>query len=308
LVEDASRFILRMQKALEQMNVKLTEVISDITRTTGMAIVRAIVGGERDPQLLAQMRQANCKNDQATIALALQGTWRPEHLFELQQCLEIFDYYQTRIADCDRTIEGHLKTMALPDKLPTLEKGKNAGRRRRGNELRFDARQHLYGMSGVDLTAIEGIEAITALVILSEIGLDMNRWDNEKAFGSWLGLAPNPKRSGGKLLSSATRPGSGRAAKAFRLAARNLHRSQSALGAFFRRIAARRGVPKAITATAYKLARIVYSMIKHGMPYAKKGMDDYEAEYKERQVRQLKKRAKELGFELIEQEGAKEAG
>jgi transposase len=299
LIEDASRFILRLQKALEQMNVKLTEVISDITGVTGMAIVRAIANGERDPQALARLRQSGCKNNEATIALALQGTWRPEHLFELRQCLEVFDYYQTRIAECDRSIEAHLKTLALPDKLEPLGEGKSA-RRRRGNELRFDARQRLYEMAGVDLTAIEGIEANTALVVLSEIGTDMQRWPNEKAFGAWLGLAPNPKRSGGKLLSAATRPGSSRAAKALRLAARTLHRSQSALGAFFRRIAARRGVPKAITATAYKLARIIYAMLKHGMPYAKQGMQEYEAEYKERQVRLLRKKAKELGFELTE--------
>jgi transposase len=155
-------------------------------------------------------------------------------------------------------------------------------------------------MVGVDLTAIEGIEANTALVILSEIGTDMQRWPNEKAFGAWLGVAPNPHKSGGKLQSSATRPGRNRAAQALRLAARTLHRSKSALGAFFRRIAGRRGVPKAITATAYKLGRIVYAMLKHGMPYAQKGMEEYEADYRQRQVRLLKKKANELGFELTE--------
>jgi transposase len=306
LVEDASRFILRMQKALEQMNVKLTEVLSDITGVTGMAIIRAIVNGQRDPLVLARLRQSGCKNAEATIALALQGTWRPEHLFELQQCLELFDYFQSRVAECDRAIEAHLKTLALPTPLAPLGKSKSAGRGRRANELRFDARERLYQMVGVDLTAIEGIEAQTALVILSEIGVDMKRWASEKAFGAWLGLAPNPKKSGGKLLSAATRPGPNRAAQALRLAARSLHRSQSALGAFFRRLAARRGVPKAITATAYKLARIVYAMLKHGMPYAQKGMQEYEAEYKERQLRQLKKKAKQLGFELIEQKTAQQ--
>src|SRR5436305_14226055 len=153
-------------------------------------------------------------------------------------------------------------------------------------------------MAGVGLTAIEGVEAPTALVILSEVGTDMSRWRSEKAFGAWLGLAPNPKKSGGKLKSAATRAGANRAARALRLAARSLQRSQSALGAFFRRVAARRGVPKAITATAYKLARILDAMLKHGMPYAQKGMEAYEAEYQERQVRLLKKRARELGFEL----------
>jgi transposase len=299
LVSDASRLLLRLQKALEQMNVKLTEVISDITGVTGMAIIRAIVGGQRSPQALARLRQSGCKNDEATIALALEGTWRAEHLFELQQCLEVYDYYQSRVAACDNAIEGHLKTMALPEKPPPLA-AKTRQRKRVGNELRFEARERLYEMAGVDLTAIEGIEANTALVILSEVGTDMQRWPNEKAFGAWLGLAPNPHKSGGKLKSSATRPGRNRAAKALRLAARTLHRSQSALGAFFRRIAGRRGVPKAITATAYKLARIVYAMLKHGMPYAQKGMAEYETDYRERQVRLLKKKANELGFELTE--------
>jgi transposase len=164
-------------------------------------------------------------------------------------------------------------------------------------------RARLYEMTGVDLTAIEGIEAGTALAVLSEVGTDMSRWRSEKAFGAWLGLAPNPKKSGGKLKSAATRAGANRAARALRLAARSLQRSQSALGAFFRRIAARRGVPKAITATAYKLARIIYAMLKHGMAYAAQGMAEYEAAYRERQVRQLRRKARELGYELKEQAG-----
>jgi transposase len=272
-----------------------------------MAILRASAGGQRDPQALARLRQSGCKHDEGTIARALQGTWRPEHLFELKQCLEVFDYYQGRIAECDQAIAAHRQTLALPDRLPPLGAGKSSGRRRRGNDRRFDARTRLDEMAGVDLTAIEGIEANTALVILSEVGTDMSRWPNEKAFGSWLGLAPNPKKSGGKVLSAATRPGSGRAAKALRLAARTLHRSQSARGAFFRRIASRRGVPKAITATAYKLARIVYAMLKQGMPYAQQGMQEYEAAYRERQVRLLKKKARELGYELRPSRTAEEA-
>jgi transposase len=300
LVADAGRYIQRMQKALEQMNVKLAEVVSDVTGVTGMAIIRAIVGGQRDPAVLAGLRQAGCKNDQATIALALQGTWRDEHLFELKQCLDVYDYYQARIADCDKAIDDHLKGMALPDKPGPLGAGKSAPRRRRGNEPHFDARQRLYEMAGVDLTQIDGIEANTALVLLSEVGTDMSRWANEKKFGSWLGLAPCPKKSGGKVLSSQTRRGASRAATALRLAARGLLRSQSALGAFLRRIAARRGLPKAITATAYKLARIVYGMLKHGTPYAKQGMQEYEAAHQERQVRLLRKKARELGYELTE--------
>jgi transposase len=300
LIADASRYILRMQKALEQMNIKLTEVISDITGVTGMAIIEAIVGGERDPRSLARFRQAGCKNDRKTLVHALEGTWRAEHLFELRQCLEFYQFYQRQIAACDGAINEQLKGMAVPIERKPLPEGKRAGRRRRGNEPRFDARGRLYELAGVDLTAIEGIEAGTALTLLSEIGTDMSSWANEKKFGAWLGLAPNPKKSGRKLLSSRTRPGSNRAAVAFRLAARSLIRSKSALGAFLRRIAARRGMPKAITATAYKLARIVYGMLKHGMAYASETMADYEAKYRDRQLRQLQRKARELGYELTE--------
>jgi transposase len=310
LVEDASRYVQHMQKALEQMNVKLTEVISDVTGMTGMAIIRAIVAGERDARALAGLRQARCKNDEATIALALEGTWRQEHLFELRQCLAVYDYYQRQIAECDQAIEAHLLTLALPDKPGPVPPGKSRARKRRGNEPHFNARQRLYEMAGVDLTAIEGIEAGTALVILSEVGTDMSRWANEKKFGAWLGLAPCPKKSGGKLKSAKTRSGANRAARAFRLAARTLIRSQSALGAFLRRIASHRGMPKAITATAYKLARIVYGMLKHGTGYAKQGMQEYEQRYRERQLKQLSKKAQELGYELQpkEQQGDKAQG
>jgi transposase len=300
LVADASRYILRMQKALEQMNIKLPEVVADITGVTGMAIVKAIVAGQRDPAQLARLRQPGCKNDRATIALALEGTWQSEHLFELRQCLEVYEFYQKQIATCDQAIETHLKTMALPDQPAPLPAGKRGERRRRGNEPHFDARQRLYELAGVDLTAIEGISAGTALAVLSEIGTDMSRFANEKKFGAWLGLAPNRKRSGGRLLSSKTRPGVNRAAQALRLSARTLIRSKSALGAFLRRIAARRGMPKAITATAYKLARIVYAMLKHGMHYAQQDMDDYEARYRDRQLKQLRRKAQELGYELTE--------
>lgn len=300
LIADASRYIQRWQKALEQMNVKLTEVLSDVTGVTGMAILKAIVQGERDPQQLARLRQVGCKNDAATIALALQGNWQEEHLFELRQCLEVYEFYQHQIAGCDQMIEGQLARMALPAKPEPLPASHRCKRKRRGNDLHFDARQRLYEMAGVDLTAIEGIEAGTGLVILSEIGTDMSRWANEKKFGAWLGLAPNTKKSGGKVLSSKTRPGTNRAAQAFRLAARTLIRSKSALGAFTRRIAGRRGMPKAITATAYKLARIVYGMLKRGMEYSRQEMQEYEANYRDRQLKQLRRKAKELGYELKE--------
>jgi transposase len=297
LVEDAGRHLQRIEKALEQMNVKLTEVVSDITGLTGMSIIKAIVRGERDPKQLAKLRDRRCKESEGTIARALQGTWPPEHLFALQQSLELYEYYHQQIRGCDQVIEEHLKGLALPEVAALPPKPRR--RQRKDNEPTFDARGRLYQLAGVDLTAIEGIEAPTALVVLSEVGTDMGRWPSEKHFGSWLGLAPNPKKSGGKVKSSATRPGVSRAAQALRLAAKNLQRSKSALGAFFRRIAARRGLAKAITATAYKLARIIYALLKYGQAYVAQGQEAYEAAYRERMVRQLKRRAAELNLEVV---------
>lgn len=300
LIEDAGRHLQRMEKALEQMNVKLAEVVSDITGMTGMSIIRAIVRGERAAAALATLRDHRCKASAATIARALQGTGQPEHLFALQQCLALYAYYHEQIRDCDRVIEAHLQGMALPEVPPLAPKRRV--RRRKDNEVTFDARQRLHHVAGVDLTAIEGIEESTALGVLSEIGTDMSRWPSEKHFGSWLGLAPNPKKSGGRGKSSATRPGVNRAAQALRLAAKNLQRSQSALGAFFRRIAARRGLAKAITATAYKLARIIYAMLTHGMAYVAHGLEAYETAYRERVVRQMKRKAAALGLVIVERD------
>jgi transposase len=300
LIEDAGRHLQRIEKALEQMNVKLPEVVSDITGLTGIGIIRAIVRGERDPQELAKLRDPRCKESAATIARALQGTWQPEHLFAVQQSLALYDSDHEPIRAGDRVIEDHLKGMAFPE-VPSLEP-KRRVRRRKDNEVTFDARQRLHHVAGVDLTAIEGIEERTALVVLSEIGTARSRWPSEKHFGSWLGLAPNPKKSGGRVKSSATRPGGNRAAQALRLAAKNLQRSQSALGAFFRRIAARRGLAKAITATAYKLARIIYAMLKHGMAYVAQGLAAYETAYRERVVRQMKRKAATLGLVVLERD------
>ena len=309
LVEDQSRFILRMQKAMEQMNIKLAEVLKDVTGASGMAIIQAILAGERDPKKLAKLRKTGCKHSEGQFARALEGTWQAEHLFALKQSLQLYEFYQQQLAECDRLIEEHLKTLARPEKpRPLPARDKPSRRRAQKNDLHFEARQRLYDMAGVDLTAIEGIEANTAFVVLSEVGTDMSRWRSEKAFGAWLGLAPNPKKTGGKLKSARTRPGVNRAAQALRLAARNLQRSKSALGAFCRRVAARRGLPKAITATAYKLARIIYAMLKHGEEYVKQSMEQYEAEYQERQVRHLKRKAAELGFELVEKAQTAEQG
>jgi hypothetical protein len=297
LITSAAHHIQHMQKALEQMNLKLTQVVRDITGATGMAILKAIVAGERDPQRLAKLRNAHCHHDEADIAKALQGTWRAEHLFALQQAIALYDFYHQQVTLCDQQIKAHLETFAdisagqpLPPK---------AYRHKKRNEPRFDARTPLYRMAGVDLTAMEGIEEGTALVILSEIGTDMHRWPSVKHFCSWLGLCPQHTISGGKVLSRRVRPGAHRVAVALRLAARTLHHSQSALGAFFRRLKARLGTPKAITATAHKLARLVSSLLQHGSAYVQQGLDAYEAQYRERKVTTMAKQAKALGYTLV---------
>jgi transposase len=299
LVTYAAQHIQHMQKALTQMNVKLQHVVSDITGVTGLGIIRAIVAGQRNPVELAKLRDDRCGHSEADIARALYGNWRAEHLFALKQAVELYDFYHKQLAACDRHIEKQLQQ--FEDKSGGQPVPPKARRRRRGdNRPAFEARQALYRMAGVDLTVIEGIEESTALVVLSEIGTDMSHWPNDKHFSSWLGLSPNNRISGGKVLSRRTKPCANRAAAALRLAAQALHHSQSALGAFLRRLKARVGAPKAITATAHKLARLVYSLLKHGTAYVTQGMEEYERRYRERVVHNLKRRAGELGYALVE--------
>jgi transposase len=295
LVAYASHHIQHMQKALEQMNLKLAHVVSDITGLTGMGIIKAILSGERDPVKLAKLRDPRCKSSEATVARALEGHYREEHLFALQQAVELVDFYQRQISACDRQIEACLQQF---EEKSTETPVTTRSRKRRRSGMAFDARSYLYRMTGVDLTQIDSIEANTALTVIGEIGLDMSRWPTEKHFGSWLGLAPGSKISGGKRLSSRTKPSANRAAAALRLAAQSLNQSQSALGAYFRRLKARLGAPKALTAAAYKLARIFYRMLKYGAGYVDQGEAVYEERYRDRLLRNLKRRAAELGFQL----------
>ena len=242
LVEYASHHIQHMQKALTQMNVKLQHVISNITGQTGMDIIEAIVGGERDPRKLAQLRNYRIKADEATIAKSLQGHWREEHIFELTQALELYRVYQDKITECDREIEAQLERFEdRSDGEPPAPNGKKP---HQGNAPRFDVRTHLYQMTEVDLTRIDGVDAYTALKVISEIGTDMTKWPSTKHFASWLGLSPNNRITGGKVISSKTKPSASRAAAALRLAANALHRSDSALGAFLRRKKAHLGAPQ----------------------------------------------------------------
>lgn len=305
LVSYASHHIQHIQKALEQMNVKLTEVVSDITGLTGMAIIRAILDGERDPQALATLRDPRCKQTEETIARALQGNWREEHLFDLRQAVDLVAFYHEQIAACDRAIEAFLGRFDDKSGGRTLP----ASRRRkpRGSDLTFDARSQLHRVTGVDLTRIDGIEAHTALKVVAEVGLDMARWPSEKHFASWLGLAPGTKVSGGKKLSGRTKPSTSRAAAALRMAASSLHHSQSALGAFFRRMKARLGAPKAITATAHKLACLIYRILRFGTEYLDRGQDYYERRYQLHLLSHLRRRAKQFGYTLIKTDGSSAA-
>ncbi len=295
LIRYAAAHVQHMQKALQQMNVLLHQVVRDITGLTGMTIIRAIVAGERDPQVLAQHRDYRCRRSAEAIAQSLTGNYRAEHVFALTQALALYDSYQAQIALCDQQIEQYLQSFTPV----TTELPPGPAKQRNKNDVAFDVQTYLYQITGVDLTRIDGIGASTALAVISEIGTDMGRWPSVKHFTSWLGLCPGTKVSGGKVLGSKTKPAANRAAAALRIAAVSLARSESALGAYFRRMAARVGKAQAVTATAHKLARLIYSMLRYGTEYVDAGQEHYERQYKERVVRNLTQRAKALGFELV---------
>lgn len=300
LVRYRSAHIQHMHKALQLMNVQLTQVVSDITGVTGMQIIRAIVAGERDPQVLAHFRNAKCARTEAEIAKALQGNYQPEYVFMLQQTVAQYDFYQQQIEECDAELEAMYAALPEPEESnPAAPPPKPRRSKPRKNQAHFDLATALYRMVGVDLTAIDGIDALTAQVIISEIGLDMSKWPTEKHFASWLCLAPNNRKSGGKILSSRTRKTENRANTAFRLAAQSLSRSQSALGGFYRRMRAKHGATKANVATAHKLARIVYRMLKDRKAYVDPGEAYYEQRYQERAIRNLRRKAAKLGLQLV---------
>lgn len=301
LIECAGALVQRMQKALVQMNVQLPLVVSDITGVTGLRILRDIVAGQRDPQHLAQHRDYRCRASEAEIVAALTGNYRAEHVFVLQQNLELFDTYQRQLTACDAGIEAHLvQLVAAAAPPPTPLPPARHRQKPRENEPRFDVRTPLHQLTGVDLSQIDGIGPYNALRVLSEIGTDMTRWPTEKHFTSWLTLAPNNKVSGGRLLSSRTQPSANRAAAIVRLAAMNLGRTETALGAFYRRLAFRVGKAKAVTATARKLAILIYRTLKDGLVYTDPGAEAYDAQHRTHVLRRLRQRAQNLGFGLID--------
>ncbi len=297
LVQTAAMHIQHMQKALQQMNLLLHNVVSDITGATGLRILRAIIAGERDPQVLAKERDPHCRNSGATIAKSLVGNYRPEHLFALRQAVELYDIYQTKIADCEAAIVTYLeqRNHRTEDEPPPPSKPIPARDRLRGGT---DVQAQLYKMTGVDLFAIPGLAADTLLTLASEVGLDLSPWQSEKHFTSWLALCPGTKKSGRRVLSRKTRPSTNRAAQAFRMAAATQARAQTALGAFYRRIRARSGGREAITATAHKIARIFYAMLKNGTAFVEIGQAAYEQQFKERRLRSLTQQATALGYQL----------
>ena len=293
----AAGHVQHMQKALEQMNVKLTEVLSDIAGLTGLLIIDAILEGERDPIKLAELRHGRCNHSEEEIALALEGTWRPEHLFELRQARELYQFHHRQITECDRQVEAELVTFAnrAGEKTRT---GKQRTRGRKSNDVRFEATGPLFRALGVDLTKIEGVDVGTALVILAEIGVDVSRFPTEKHFASWLRLCPTQHESNKTKRRRGHRNGKNRVAIALRMAAQSIGKTMTPLGMFYRRIRSRLGGLGAVKATAHKLACLVYRMLRYGQEYVTQSMEEYDAKMKANMVKALQRKAAAMGFQL----------
>jgi transposase len=310
-VQGAATCIQRIQKILTQMNVQLANVISDLSGVTGQTIVRAILGGERDPWKLAELADPRVHATRDEIAASLEGNWRPELLFILRQEMEMYDAWQARAAECDRELELRLKQFVChPAPEPKaaadtpsciVEAGSRKKKKKypRANAPQFDLRGELCRISGVDLTLIDGIDIMTAQTVISEAGFDMSRWRTEAHFASWLGLCPDNRISGDKVLSRGTRKVANRLTTALRMGATSLLRSQTYLGAQYRRLRTRLGAPKAITAMAHKLARLVYRMLKYGEEYVDRGAQYYEERYRNQQLAFIHKKAAALGLQVV---------
>lgn len=301
LIEHRAAHIQHMQKALQQMNLQLTQVLSDLTGVTGMAIIRSIVAGERHPQQLARLRDGRCRHTEEEIIKALTGSYRAEHLFALKQALALYDAYSAQLQACDRQLERQyaaLKPRFDPDD-PTAPLGPDPKVNTHSkNAPDFDVRRQLYQLVGVDLTAVDGLHVSSVQQVLSETGVDMRKWPTDKHFCSWLGLAPHNDITGGKVVRRRTLKTSNRAAQVLRMAAQSVGRGPSALGVYYRQMKARGGPERAITATAHKLARIIYHMLKERQPYQPISPEGYEAQNRQRQIQALTRKAAKLGFAL----------
>jgi len=298
LVESAAVHIQHMQKSLTQMNLQIHHVLSDITGISGMAIVEGIVAGQRDPSQLASLCHAKVHADRQTVIKSLTGNYRPEHLFTLKQSLAAYRNYQHLLAECDQEIER--LTGSISGKLPPGGPAPHSSRqKRRKNQFHFDMGAELHRLFGVDLTAVPGINALTAHAVLSEVGPDLSRFPSAAAFANWLALCPNNNKSGGRILSSKTRPTNSRLSHALRVAAQTLARSRSHLGNFYRSMRARLGAPQAITATAHKLARILYHLLTTRSAYDETVFAGQEQKHNLRLHKRLLKQAKLLGLQLV---------
>jgi transposase len=301
LVQMACGHVQHMQKALDQMNVQIHHVISDITGMTGLAIIEAILEGERDPHVLAKLRDWRIRASEETIAKSLVGDYRTEHVFTLRQSLKAYRQYQQLIAECDREIQVRLEI--LPSKTGVeqrpLPPAKSRAKKRKTNEPEFDLRNQHYRILGVDLTDVPGMSSLLIHTILAEVGPDLSKFRTASAFASWLGLCPDNNISGGKVLWAGTRRVNNRAAKAFRLAAHTLHHSDCALGQYYRRMRAKLGPPQAVTATAHKVARIVFHLLTTGQAYDESVFARDEERYTKHVEKRLKAHARALGFQLI---------
>ena len=309
-VQQAGVCIQRMQKALTEMNIQLSTVLSDLNGVTGMKILRAIVAGERDGNRLAEFRDKAVKASKETIAKSLEGTWLPEQLAILKRQLADFDHVHAQMAQCDRDLEAMLKQMPSADRVPQAappatalpgktKKRKGTRKQPSANHPKFDLEKELARMTGVNLTRIDGVYSMTIQTVISEAGLDMSKWDTEHHFVSWIGLAPRNEISGGKVLKKKTRKVKSRLATALRMAASTLLKSDSYLGAQYRRLRGRLGAPKAITAMAAKLARLIYRMLKYGEEFVDKGVEHYEQARCQRKIKALAKQAAQQGFQLV---------
>jgi transposase len=301
LLQMASEHILHIQKSLSQMNLQVHHVLSDITGASGLAILDSILRGERDPVALAQLCNPRVKSPRETVAKALEGDYRCEHLFTLQQSLDGYRFYQKMIAQLDREIARLMQTLPsatdTPGSIPT--RTKHSAYQRQGNDPMFDLRAELYRIAGVDLTDIPGISAVTAQVVLTEIGPSVHRFRNASAFASWLGLCPEQRISGGKVLSCKTRKVKNRAAIALRLGANSLCRAKGYFGEFFRRMRAKLGTAQAITATAHKIARVLYHVLLTREPYTETVFQHYDEQARQRAEVRLRKQAAHLGFQIV---------
>jgi transposase len=297
-VPDPAAEISRLRR--ENDRLRMEHIVSDITGATGMRLVRAIVAGERDPVALATHRDRRCHASAEEISAALAGNWREEHVFALGQALDLYDAYQAKLADCDARIEQVLGQLRTVSERPAGQLPPARHRDNTANAPAFNARAMLHSVLGIDLTQIPGLGPSLVLKLIGECGTDFSAWPDAKHFTSWLCLAPSNKISGGKLLSARTRRSGSRAAALLRLAATTVGRTQTALGAFYRRLSARIGKAKAVTATARKIAVLFYNAVRHGMDYSDPGTSYYEERYRARVLANLRRRAKNLGFVLQE--------